>query len=66
MAKETFVELYAPSLEAKRNFEIRHASRILQIVNGGWELPDDSKYELVNDELKLKTNKRTTDKSEQE
>ena len=43
--------------ESKRLFEIDHAERLLRMVNnGGWALPKDSKYEFVNDGLRLKKN----------
>jgi hypothetical protein len=31
----------------REDFEINHAERILRMpANGGWHLPDDSKYEM--------------------
>lgn len=62
MDRVTTVELYAPTLKTKRRFEIGHATRILKVTRGGWELPENSKYELVNNELKLTADKRKTDK----
>lgn len=62
MNKVTMIELYAPTLNSTRRFEIGHATRILQYINGGWELPENSKFELVNNELKLKPDKRSINK----
>lgn len=56
------VELYAPTLNSTRRFEIGHATRILQYTKGGWELPENSKFEFVNNELKLRSNKRNISK----
>lgn len=64
MTKETIIELYAPTLNSTRRFEIGHATRILQNTYGGWILPENSRYEFVNNELKIRTNKRKTDESE--
>jgi hypothetical protein len=45
MAKTTFVTLKCKAL-GKREFEISHAERLLNMrLNGGWELADD-KYEF--------------------
>ena len=62
MGKVTMIEMYAPTLNSTRRFEIGHATRILQYINSGWELPENSKFEFVNNELKLKPDKRNTDK----
>jgi hypothetical protein len=62
MSKVTMVELYAPTLNSTRRFEIGHATRILQYTKGGWELPENSKFEFVNNELKLRSNKRNISK----
>lgn len=66
--KATFVELEIKKDCLKRSFEIKHAERILDMgptLNGGWELPDDSKYYYDEDNgIRLKTNKANTAKAE--
>ena len=62
MDKVTMIEMYAPTLNSTRRFEIGHATRIIQYINSGWELPENSKFELVNNELKLKPDKRSISK----
>ena len=44
-AKQTMITLNCPSL-GDRQFEVSHAERILQMPNSGWELPEDSEFEL--------------------
>lgn len=64
MAKQTFVELYSPELCMLYSFEIGHATRILRDANASWVLPENSKYEFADNELKLRTNKRKSNESE--
>jgi hypothetical protein len=66
--KATMVELEVKKDCIKRSFEIKHAERILSMgstLNGGWELPDDSKYYYDEDNgIRLKTDKANTAKAE--
>ncbi len=47
-----------------RVFEISHAERILRMKNnGGWKLPEDSKFEFSKENgIKYKRNKRASKK----
>ena len=53
-AKKTLVVLECEAL-GQREFEIDHAERV---NNGGWKLPNGSKFEFVEDGLRLKRNKK--------
>lgn len=56
-AKTTYVLLVAG--EQKREFEFTHAERLLRMPNnGGWHLPEESKFEFVNDGLQRKRDKK--------
>lgn len=56
-AKTTAVTLVANGVTEE--FEFSHAERILRMPrNGGWHLPDDSKYEFVNNGLQCRGNKK--------
>ena len=44
-SKKTMITLNCPSL-GDVQFEVSHAERILQMPNSGWELPEDSEFEL--------------------
>lgn len=56
-AKTTRVALVANGVT--QEFEFSHAERILRMpINGGWELPKDSKYEFVNNALQRRGNKK--------
>ena len=50
----------------KQEFEINHAERILRMPNnGGWHLPDDSNYEMDQQNgIVTKRNKGKTQKPE--
>lgn len=55
-AKKTVVTLVANGVE--RDFELSHAERLLRMPrNGGWELPENSNYEFVNDGLQRRADK---------
>ena len=55
-AKTTFVTLVANGVS--RDFDFDHAERLLRMPrNGGWKLPENSKFEFVNDALQRKRNK---------
>ena len=58
-AKTTAVTLVANGVTEE--FEFSHAERILRMPrNGGWHLPDDSKYEFVNNGLQRRGDKEKT------
>lgn len=52
--------------DVKQEFEINHAERILRMPNnGGWYLPDDSNYEMDQQNgIVIKRNKGKTQKPE--
>ena len=53
--KTTQVTLVVPAHGIRQDFEISHAERLLGMVsNGGWELPEDSKYVHDNGNLRRK------------
>ena len=59
--KEQTVTLVVPKYNIKQEFGIEHAERLLDMgpqLNGGWELPGDSKY-TYNEEngLRVKSDK---------
>ena len=57
-AKSTTVTLIANGVT--REFEISHAERLLQMPrNGGWELPENSNYEFLDNGLRRRGNKKT-------
>ena len=50
-AKTTTVTLVANGVA--RDFELSHAERLLNMPNnGGWHLPENSKFEYVNNGLR--------------
>ena len=54
-AKTTRVTLVANG--ERRDFEYQHAENLLRMTrNGGWKLPDDSKYEFVGNALHKRRN----------
>ena len=56
-AKTTTVTLMAN--DVTREFEISHAERLLRMPNnGGWHLPDKSKFEFVNNGLRRRQDKK--------
>lgn len=58
--KEPTVTLVVPKHNMEREFSVEHAERLLDMgseLNGGWELPEDSKYYYDEENgLRLKTN----------
>lgn len=60
---EPKVRLFAPGLKHYESFDLTHAERILN-YSDVWVLPESSKYEYKNYELKLKEDKRDTTKSD--
>lgn len=56
-AKTTTVTLVANGVT--REFEFSHAERLLRMPNnGGWKLPDNSKYEFVDYALRRRQDKK--------
>ena len=56
-AKVTLVTLVANGVT--REFEFEHAERLLQMPkNGGWTLPEDSKFEFEDNVLQRKQDKK--------
>lgn len=56
-AKKTTVTLEANGV--KREFELDHAERLLNMPNnGGWHLPDNSKFEFVDHALRCRSDKK--------
>ena len=56
-AKVTRVTLVAGSIT--REFELSHAERLLSMPrNGGWHLPEDSKYEFVDYGIRRRADKK--------
>lgn len=65
--KEQTVTLVVPKYNIKKDFDIQHAERLLDMgtnINGGWELPEDSKY-LYDEEngFRLKSDKANSAKT---
>ena len=56
-AKTTTVTLVANGVT--REFEYSHAERLLRMPNnGGWQLPEKSKFEFVNYGLRCRKNQK--------
>lgn len=58
--KEPTVKMVVPKYNMQREFSVAHAERLLDMgpqLNGGWELPEDSKYYYDEENgLRLKSN----------
>ena len=58
-AKKTMVLLEVPEHGIRQDFTFEHAERLLRMPrNGGWALPKDSKFELTENGLKYRTDKK--------
>jgi hypothetical protein len=56
-AKTTTVTLVANGVT--QQFEFAHAERLLKMPNnGGWKLPENSKFEFVENGLRCRTDKK--------
>lgn len=56
-AKTTTVTLVVGNVT--RDFELTHAERLLRMPrNGGWRLPENSKFEFVNHALRRRSYKK--------
>lgn len=53
-AKTTMVTLAVG--DVTREFEIGHAERLLRITKAGWHIPAESKFEFVNNGIRVKPN----------
>lgn len=63
--KTTKVLLVVPSANMQREFEATHAERLLRMCNnGGWQLPEDSKFEFSKDYgIRFKRNKKESNRA---
>lgn len=54
--------------DIQKEFELTHAERILRMPNnGGWQLPEDSKFEITEENgLKYRTDPGTGKKAKEE
>ncbi len=58
MAKKTIITLTCESL-GEQQFEVAHAERLLAMPkNGGWHLPDNSKYVIENGSISIRNKKQ--------
>ena len=59
--KEQTVKLVVPKYNMEQEFGVEHAERLLDMgahLNGGWELPEDSKYTYDEEKgLRVKSDK---------
>lgn len=59
--KEQTVKLVVPKYNMEQEFSVEHAERLLDMgahLNGGWELPEDSKYTYDEENgLRVKSDK---------
>lgn len=59
--KEQTVKLVVPKYNMEQEFGVEHAERLLDMgahLNGGWELPEDSKYTYDEENgLRVKSDK---------
>lgn len=55
-AKTTAVTLVANGVT--REFEYSHAERLLRMPRSGWELPEKSKFEFVENGLRRRQDKK--------
>lgn len=65
--REPMVTLVVPKYNIEQEFGIEHAERLLdmgQRLNGGWELPSDSKYVYSEENgLRVKSDKANSAKT---
>lgn len=65
-AKVTLVALECPTLNATVDYEISHAERLLRMQNnGGWQLPEKSTFEFVDNGIRRKGNKKADNGTEE-
>lgn len=61
-AKKTMVTLTIGGVT--KEFDFSHAERLLKITKAGWTLPEDSKYEFVNNGIRVKQDKPGNNRGE--
>ena len=65
--KEQTVKLVVPKYNMEQEFGVEHAERLLDMgahLNGGWELPEDSKYTYDEENgLRVKSDKANSAKT---
>lgn len=64
--KEQTVELVVPRYGIRQEFGVKHAERLLDMganLNGGWELPEDSKY-IYDEEYGIRVKSGKADSEE--
>jgi hypothetical protein len=65
-AKVTKVVLECPPLNTTQEFEISHAERLLRIKNnGGWQLPEKSTFEFVDNGIRVRAHKKGNNGTEE-
>ena len=66
--KEQTVKLVVPKYNMEQEFGVEHAERLLDMgshLNGGWELPKDSKYTYDEENgLRVKSDKGDSAKAD--
>lgn len=62
-AKTTTVTLAVGNVT--KDFEFTHAERLLKITKAGWHLPDNSKYEFVENAIRIKQDKKGNNRGAQ-
>lgn len=55
-AKTTMIKLQVG--DKVREFEVSHAERLLKITRAGWKLPEGSKYEFIDNAIRVKQVKK--------
>jgi hypothetical protein len=63
MPRKTKVKLKPINGDTSQSFDIEHAKRLLTLSNCAWELAD-SKFEFDGNDIKRRSSKRDTTKSE--
>ena len=63
--KTTKVLLECTTLKTTREFDVTHAERLLKMQNnGGWQLPENSKFEFDRENgIRYKGNKKTDNRA---
>lgn len=61
-AKTTTVTLAVGNVT--QEFEFTHAERLLRMTKAGWHIPEQSKYEFVNNAIRVKQDSKRGTRSE--
>jgi hypothetical protein len=65
--KTTLVTLQNDSLGVTEDFEISHAERLLRMQNnGGWFIPQTSKYEFNGYDINIRANQESGSRTEEQ